>query len=132
MYRAILESLALEERLLVSGVEAAMGSTIDEIVLLGGGTRSPLWCQIIADVLGRDVKLAREQESTALGAGIHAATKAGFYRDVRDAADAMTGVEKSFVPDPASHARYGDIFEAYRSLYPGLKDSFRLMMEKMP
>jgi xylulokinase len=132
MYRAILESLALEERLLVGGVGAAMGRAIDEIVLLGGGARSPLWCQIIANVLGRDVKLAREQESTALGAGIHAAAAAGFHADLRTAADAMTGVEKTFTPDMQSHARYADIFEAYRSIYPGLKNSFRLMSEKMP
>lgn len=132
MYRAILESLALEERLLVGGVEAAMNSRIDEIVLLGGGARSPLWCQIIANVLGRSVKLTREQESTALGAGIHAASAAGLYADIRSAADAMTGVEKSFAPDAAAHARYGEIFDAYRSIYPGLKQTFRLMTEKMP
>jgi xylulokinase len=132
MYRAILESLALEERLLVGGVEAATGQTINEIVLLGGGARSPLWCQIIANVLGRTVNLAREQESTALGAGIHAATAAGLFNDLRQAADAMTGVEKNFEPDAKAHARYAGIFEAYRSLYPGLKASFRLMTEKMP
>jgi xylulokinase len=132
MYRAILESLALEERLLTDGVEAAMGRSIDEIVLLGGGARSTLWCQIIANVLGRSVKLAREQESTALGAGIHAAAAAGLYNDIREAADAMTGVEKSFAPNAASHARYAEIFEAYRSIYPGLKSTFRLMTEKMP
>jgi xylulokinase len=131
MYRAILESLALEERLLVGGVEATTGCAIDEIILLGGGSRSPLWCQIIANVLGRPVKLAREQESTALGAGIHAAAAIGFHKDIRAAADAMTGVEKSFEPDAASHARYVDIFEAYRSIYPGLKDTFRLMAERM-
>jgi xylulokinase len=132
MYRAILESLALEERLLVCGVEASMGRPIDEIILLGGGSRSPLWCQIIANVLGRTVKLAREQESTALGAGIHAAAAAGLYKTIRTAADAMTGFEKSFESDAASHARYADVFEAYRSIYPSLKDTFRLMAEKMP
>jgi xylulokinase len=132
MYRAILESLALEERLLVVGVEAATGSALDEIILLGGGSRSPLWCQIIANVLGRTVKLAREQESTALGAGIHAAASVGLHKDIRAAADAMTGVEKSFEPNAASHARYAEIFEAYRNVYPGLKNTFRLMAEKMP
>jgi xylulokinase len=131
MYRAMLESLALEQRLLVGGVEAAMGRAIDEIILLGGGARSPLWCQIIANVLGRNVKLAREQESTALGAGIHAAAAAGLYPDLRTAADAMTGTEKSYAPDSAAHARYGDIFAAYRSIYPGLKHTFRLMSENM-
>jgi xylulokinase len=132
MYRAILESLALEERLLIAGVEEATGRAIDEIVLLGGGSRSPLWCQIIADVLGRRVILAREQESTALGAGIHAAAAVGLHKDIRAAADAMTGTEKTFEPDTASHTRYANIFEAYRSIYPGLKETFRLMAEKMP
>ena len=131
MYRAILEAVALEERLLMGGMEAATGSPIDEIVLVGGGARSTLWCQIIANVLGRSVRFARERESTALGAGIHAAAAAGFYPSIRDAADAMTGIEKSFEPDAVSHTRYTDIFEAYRSVYPSLKNTFRLMAEKM-
>ena len=130
MYRAILEALALEQRLLTTGVEKAMGRTIEDIVLLGGGARSPLWCQIIANVLGRTVKLAREQESTALGAGIHAAAAVGLHKDIRSAAESMTGVERSFEPDAASHGRYSDIFEAYQSIYPGLKNTFRLMAEK--
>jgi xylulokinase len=131
MYRAILESLALEQCLLTRGVEAATGRTVDEIVLLGGGSRSPIWCQIIANVLGRKITLAREQESTALGAGIHAAAAVGLHKDIRAAADAMTGTEKTFQPDAASHERYAEIFEAYRSIYPGLKDTFRSMAEKM-
>ncbi len=131
MYRAILESLALEERLLTGGVEAAIGRNIDDIILLGGGARSPLWCQIIADVLGRAVKLAREQESTALGAGIHAAAASGLFKDIRTAADAMTGVDRSFEPDLEKHAQYTSIFEAYRSVYPGLKSTFRKMTENM-
>jgi len=132
MYRAILEAIALEERLLTTGVESATSRLLDEIVLLGGGARSPLWCQIIANVLGRTVRLAREQESTALGAGIHAAAAAGLFPGLRDAADAMTGVSKSFTPDPKSHDRYSGIFEAYRSIYPGLKTTFRLISETTP
>jgi xylulokinase len=131
MYRAMLESLAMEERLLVTGVEAASGQRIDDIVMLGGGSRSNLWCQIIADVLGRSVTLAREQESTALGAGIQAAAAIGMHESIRSAADAMTGTEKLFAPDLQSHARYAEIYEAYRSVYPGLKDTFRMMAEKM-
>jgi len=99
---------------------------------LGGGARSPLWCQIIANVLGRSVKLAREQESTALGAGIHAAAAVGLHADIRAAADAMTGIEKVFESEPEAHQRYANIFEAYRSIYPSLKGTFRLMAENMP
>lgn len=130
MYRALLEGIALEQRLLTTGVEAETGGKIDEILMLGGGSRSPLWCQIIADALGRPVKLVREQESTALGAGIHAAAALGIHSDLRAAADAMTGIEKSFEPDMAAHARYSGIFEAYRSIYPNLRATFQLMAEK--
>ena len=128
MYRAILEGIALEQRLLTTGVEAATGNAIDEILMLGGGSRSALWCQIIADALGRPVKLVREQESTALGAGIHAAA-VGLYGGIRTAADAMTGIATVFAPDPAAHARYSEIFEAYRSVYPGLRSTFQRMAE---
>ncbi len=130
MYRAVLEGIALEQRLLVTGVETATGQSIEEILMLGGGSRSPLWCQIIADVLGRSVKLVREQESTALGAGIHAAAALGIHPDLRAAADAMTGIEKAYEPDMHAHARYSGIFEAYRSIYPGLKSTFQLIAEK--
>jgi xylulokinase len=130
MYRAILESIAFEQRLLTTGVEDATKQRIDDIIVLGGGSRSPLWCQIIANVLGRTLRLSREQEGTALGAGIHAAAAAEFYDDIRTAADAMTGTNESFAPDMASHARYAAMFEGYRSIYPGLKNTFRLMSER--
>ena len=98
--------------------------------MLGGGSRSPLWCQIIADVLGRAVKLVREQESTALGAGIHAAAALGLHGSLHAAADAMTGIDRCFEPDLAAHHRYTEIFQAYRGIYPGLKSTFQLIAEK--
>jgi len=97
--------------------------------MLGGGSRSPLWCQIIADALGRTVKLVREQESTALGAGIHAAAAAGLYGDIRSAADGMTGIATVFEPDMAAHARYSEIFDAYLDIYPSLRSTFQLLAE---
>jgi xylulokinase len=72
----------------------------------------------------------REQESTALGAGIHAAAAVGLHADIRAAADAMTGIEKAYQPDMQAHERYSGIFEAYRSIYPGLKSTFQLIAEK--
>jgi xylulokinase len=130
MYRAVLEGMALEQRLLTTGVEAATGEPIAEILMLGGGSRSGLWCQIIADVLGRSVKLVREQESTALGAGIHAAAALGLHSGLHAAAEAMTGIDRSHEPNPEAHHRYTAIFEAYRSIYPGLRSTFHLIAEK--
>ena len=131
MYRAVLEGMALEQRFLTEGAEAATGQKIDDLLILGGGSRSPLWCQIIADAMGRPVKLVREQESTALGAGIHPAAAIGLHADIRTAADAMTGIHKTYVPDEAMHERYTRMFEVYRGLYPSLSSTFQLIAENM-
>jgi xylulokinase len=127
MYRAILEGIAFEQRFLTEGVEKATGTPIEEIIILGGGSSSPLWCQIIADVMGRKVKIVREQETTSLGAGIHAAAAVGLHSSLIEAADRMTGVEREYHPRTDIHSTYSSFFVAYCSLYPNLKASFSLL-----
>jgi hypothetical protein len=58
-------------------------------LVVGGGARSPLWCQIIADISGRPVFLARTSQTTALRAGILAAAGVGLHSSVITAAQAM-------------------------------------------
>ncbi len=76
-YRAVLEGIALEQRLHLEGVEAVTGKPSREIVVMGGGSRSELWCQILADVLGRVIVRCETPEATALGAAILAAVGHG-------------------------------------------------------
>ena len=52
LYRAILDGIAFEHRLAIEGIAAATEIPLTEHVILGGGSRSPLWRQIMADVLG--------------------------------------------------------------------------------
>ena len=123
LYRAILEGIAFEQRLHTGGVEAAIGTQIESFVVMGGGSRSSLWCQIVADITGKPVYRSGSTEATALGAGILAATACGLYDDVRAAAAAMTRTEEApFLPDPGRHAFYTRLFEeVYRHLYPALQ-----------
>ena len=129
LYRSVLEGIALEQRLLMEGVENATTDRIDEIFMLGGGSNSPLWCQIISDVLGRGVKLVAEQESTALGAGIHAATSLKFFSDHQAAAKAMTGIKGDYQPQNKNSEYYSKLFTVYKSIYPNLKDTYQLLSE---
>lgn len=129
MYRAILEGTAFEQRLHTQGVEAALGRKTERYVAVGGGAHNALWCQIIADVTGRVVECARILEATALGAGILAASGAGLYPDVQQAAEGMAGrtgypggISNSFTPDPQHHAIYTRLFEdVYQHLYPAIR-----------
>jgi sugar (pentulose or hexulose) kinase len=121
-YRAILEGIAFEQRLVGDGVMEAIGRRFSEYVALGGGSRSDLWCQIIADVTGVPVVRSTTTEATCLGAGILAATAAGWYPDATRAAEAMTATAERFEPHPATHAFYDQLFtEVYQPLFPTLQ-----------
>jgi xylulokinase len=119
-----------EQRLSTAGVERALGQPIEEFIALGGGSRSALWCQIVADVAGRRVTRAANPEATCLGAGILAAVAAGWYDDARTAAAAMTSMGESFEPRPETQQIYDQLYrEVYLGLYPALRASLRRLTE---
>ncbi len=121
-YRAILEGIAYEHRLAMDGVARATGQPLDEFILMGGGSRSALWCQIVADVSGIRVTRASTAEATNLGAAILAAAAAGWYSSVGSAAAAMTSTERSFEPTPKTHAVYDRLYrEVYCNLFPAVQ-----------
>jgi xylulokinase len=123
LLRAILEGIALEERLHLDAMGAAAGRRIEAVNVLGGGARSDLWCQILADALGRPVRRTRSAEATSLGAAMLAAAAVGLAPSARAAADRMGGLAETFVPGPAA-ARYERLYrEVYVGLYPALRDA---------
>lgn len=122
LYRAILEGIAFEHRLAVEGIAAATEEPILGHVVLGGGSRSSLWCQILADVLAAPVSRARSADATNLGAGVLAAFAAGWYASIPEAAAAMTGTTEAFTPDADQAGRYDRLFrDVYRHLFPALQ-----------
>ena len=123
LYRAILEGVAFEQHLTTLGVEKALGKFVERYIAVGGGAQSDLWCQIIADVTNKPVFRTATTEATALGAGILAATAAGFYADARQAAQEMTRIlPQPIEPDPSRHIFYNRLFEeVYRPLFPALQ-----------
>jgi L-xylulokinase len=82
----------------------AAGAEVDEIVLSGGGARSPVWCQMMADCLGAPIVLGSEEESGALGAAIAAGIGIGQFADETEGAAAMTRPRARLAPDPAATA----------------------------
>jgi len=129
-YRAILEGIAYEQRLVGDGMMAATGQPFSEYVALGGGSRSDLWPQIVADVTGVPVVRSTTTEATCLGAGILAATAAGWYPDARSAADNMTGTAERFIPNPETHAIYDRLYrEVYQPLFPTLQPLLHRLAE---
>lgn len=101
-----------------------MGTRTERFRLMGGGTRSRLWCQIMADVLERPVEIAREAEATCLGAGMLAAAGAGLFPSIQEAAYGMCGGGRIYHPEQAQAARYDQLYDVYKDIYPALRDQF--------
>lgn len=129
-YRSILEGIAFEHRLAMDGVARATGQPLTEYVVMGGGSKSDLWCQIVADISGVTVKRASTSEATNLGAGILAAAAVGWYDSAAAAADAMTGTTSAFTPDAATQAQYQRLYdEVYVHLFPAVQGAIRRLTE---
>jgi xylulokinase len=118
IFRALLEGIAFEQRLALEGMENVLGQPLEVLLTTGGGSRSALWRQIIADVTRKPVVACREAETTSLGAGILAAAAIGWHGSPREAAEAMTGEGARHSPSEAAAARYDELFAVYREIYP--------------
>ncbi|MCU1424138.1 MAG: carbohydrate kinase, family protein [Microbacteriaceae bacterium] len=126
MIRSVFEGLALEVRLLLEAIEADTGQRIERLTSMGGLTQSETLMQIFADVLQRDILVAAETETVALGAGILAAYGVQLEGQTSIAAIAkrMTGVASSYSPQPEFADVYDRLFAVYTTLYPSLKTAF--------
>jgi xylulokinase len=128
LYRAFLEGIAFEQRLHSQGVEQVT-EPIADFVVMGGGAKSALWCQILADVLERKILRAGTHEASALGAAMLGSVAAGLYASVEQAAAAMARTGDVFTSGPQQrfYARFYE--EAYVGLYPKLRDALRALAQ---
>ncbi len=121
--RAVLEGVAFGlrdglDQMLATGMPAPA-----QVRASGGGTASPLWRQILADVLQTEIATVDTTEGAAYGAGLLAAVGAGWYPSVEAAAAALVSATPVAAPGPDAN-RYADAFELYRGLYPALAGTF--------
>ncbi len=126
MTRAVLEGVAFGLRDgLDLMVEAGMPMP-GQIRASGGGLASPLWTQILADVLGAEIATPTTTEGAAYGAALLAAVGAGWFPTVEAAAEAVVRATPAAEPGPDA-ARYAEAHAIYRSLYPALAPAFHRM-----
>jgi len=117
--RAIEEAAAYVSYGHMRVIEQVTGRTCDRVVFTGGASKGTLWPRVLADVLGLPVMVPRVKESTALGAAIFAGIGAGLYPDVTTAARQVVSFEQTLEPDPATHARYQELYERWMRVYQG-------------
>ncbi len=122
--RAVLEGVAFGLRDSMELVKGAGLGAIKQIRVSGGGAKSPLWRQILADVIGSELVTVNTTEGGAFGAALLAAVGAGVWKTVPEACRATIKVVSATSPQPAQVKVYNDLYPLYRGLYPALKPTF--------
>lgn len=123
--RAVLEGVAFGLRdsfELMKGVGLAQ---ITQVRVSGGGARSALWRQILADVLDAELVTVNTTEGAAYGAAILAGVGAALWPDVDTACTQLIRITGSTAPNRDTVAAYAPAYAAYRELYPALRPSFQ-------
>lgn len=120
MTQAILEGVAYAFRDTVE-IAKSLGVTIERTKICGGGAKSPIWRQIIADVLRLPVDSIATEEGPGLGAAMLAAVGCGVYKSVAEIAEEMVQVTGTVEPNPEASARYDEGYAKFKRLYPALK-----------
>jgi xylulokinase len=118
--RALMEGVAFSLRDTFS-IFSELHVPVDRVRLGGGGSRSPLWRQIQADVYGCAVDTAKADEGAAYGAAILAAVGIGLWPTVDAACDALVRGAAQTSPRPEVVALMNSRYDAYRRIYPALR-----------
>jgi xylulokinase len=123
LIRALLEGVAfgLRDSLeLIRGLEVP----ISQVRVSGGGARSRLWRQILADVFQAEIALVNAADGAPYGAALLASVGAGVFSRVDEACEQVIRVTDRVEPG-GDVARYQESYEIYRELYPALAPSFK-------
>ena len=123
--RAVLEGVAFGLRDSLELLRDA-GIAINEIRLVGGGARSPLWRSIFADVFESPLSTVKVEEGAPYGALLLAGVGCKTYQNELEAAQVVRKLEKQ-LPHKGNVRLYREVYERYRSLYPALKEVFKEM-----
>jgi xylulokinase len=123
MARSVMEGVAfsLRESLAILG---ELKVPVKEIRVSGGGAKSPLWKQILADVFGQKACSINAEQGPAYGVALLAAVGDGAYKNIEEACKATIQVVEKVPPQKASQKKYNEAFPVFQQLYVSLKKNF--------
>lgn len=124
MLRAVMEGVVYSQRDSLE-ILRGLGVQIDEMLACGGGGKSPLWRQMLADTYNCEVKTVQSKEGPALGVAILAGVGAGVFKSVEEGCDKLIHIAKTQPPVAEHVPQYEACYRLYTHLYPALKDCYR-------
>ena len=122
--RAVLEGVAFGLKDIFSLMQGVGLGAIDQVRVSGGGAKSALWRQILADILGVELVTVNTTEGAAYGAALLAGVAAGVWRDTEAACTQTIRVTERVTPAEKNADCYRRMYEQYQTLYPALKPTW--------
>jgi len=123
LIRAVMEGVCYSQADSL-GVLREMNTEVSGMLVCGGGGKSPLWRQMLADVYGIPCSRIESDEGPALGAAILAMVGTGLYPSVEAACDTVVKIRDTVAPDSDRHGEYERFYNVYKNLYSHLRDDF--------
>ncbi len=126
MYQAVLEGVAfaIRDNLVII---KQFGVDVKSSCLCGGGAKSKLWRQILANVLDTKLNIPMTEQGPGYGSAILAMVGAGQFDSVKAATDKFFEIKETVTPDKELVALYADRYEKYRKIYPAVKELYKAM-----
>jgi len=126
MTQAVLEGVAFGIRDSLE-VARSLGINIRRSKICGGGAKSLLWKEIIANVLNLELDSVESEEGPGFGAAILALVACGEYDSVQTAAEKLVKITSTVKPEAAIAARYEEKYQIFRQIYPTVKPLFKII-----
>ena len=115
--RSIMESISC----VLKGNLDYLGVDVDEIRVMGGGAKSPLWCSIKSDMTGKRLITLKNKETACLGAAILAGVGAGVFESVEKACE-LIETDKVYTPSGKDYSKVYENFVKYDNILNVRKD----------
>lgn len=128
--KAVLEGTAYELRRMVTAMEELVGAPFTRLVVTGGHLHNPLWLQLKADILGRELVVPEVAEATLLGAALLGGVAGGLFPDARAAAGGIACRERLIRPRPGVAQEYDRLYRVYTELAPALRPLYHAAAER--
>jgi len=126
MTQAVLEGVAFAFRDMVESARA-LGITVDQSTLCGGGAKYDVWMTILANAVKVRLDLLEQEQGPGLGAAMLSAFGRGAYPSLERAAEQCVRMTGCIEPDAELTARYEERYQMFRKIYPALKALFQEM-----
>ena len=124
MARAIMEGVAFQIVWMMDAFRTKPSQ--DGLILAGGASKSPLWCQLVADIANLPVRIPAVADLACVGAAVLAGVGCGIYKDAETGCKELAVGERILYPNPENTKRYSQYFEEYKRIATALGDAYKL------